>query len=210
VSGPIETEIKFLLPEEFTEEDITQALESIGFVIRWRSTEKQIDTYFDTTGLTLLRSGVSLRLRRIGRTRVCTLKLPISQKESVMRRHEIQWEIPDIEAEQDELQVIRHSPDGANDAFSKLGVKSVTPVLRVLTFRHRGEAASSNGLLVDVVVDRTTFTSTRGQAKQSELELELRVGDNGGMEELARTLREHLKLAPSERSKFTVGMELVG
>lgn len=89
----VETESKLVCPRMITEADVSATLESMGLSVRWISTQTQVDTYLDTPDHMLMEAGAGLRVRRVGETYVGTLKLPVSQEDGIVDRHELEWEI---------------------------------------------------------------------------------------------------------------------
>jgi inorganic triphosphatase YgiF len=168
------------------------------------STRQLRSVYFDTRSLELLERGVTLRVRRVGRRRVQTLKLPAGDTGGLLQRTEIECDIqrdtPDPARIQDPtlraivLQACQ-SPDFG--PILETQVQRTERLLRVADTTLRFD--------LDVGEIRTT----RGSQPICELELELVAGDPVGLYALALDLQKSVRLRVSTRSKFQRGVELV-
>jgi inorganic triphosphatase YgiF len=168
------------------------------------STRTLRSVYFDTRSLGLLERGVTLRVRRVGRRSVQTLKLPAGDGAGLLQRTEIECEIrgdaPDPGRIQDPTLraiVIQacQSPD--------FGPILETEVQRTDRLLRVGDTTLRFDL--DVGEIRTA----RGSQPICELELELVAGDPVGLYALALDLQRSARLRVSTRTKFQRGIELV-
>jgi inorganic triphosphatase YgiF len=212
MSVPIETEAKFLCPAGLTAADVSAVLERLGLTVRWYEPQTQTDTYFDTKRGVLQAANASLRLRRIGHTHIGTLKLPKSHSGAVMERQEIEWTLSpeDVQSWTGGTPDLSGVPGDVTAKLQQYGVQCLAAVLTVVTVRHPGNVTGLNGFLAEVGLDKTTFTGSRGQAMQTELELELKAGHADRLQEVTEALCRQLGIEPSTQSKFAAGMEQVG
>lgn len=212
MSEPIEIEAKFVCPAGLTATDVSSALKRLGLSVRWHEPQTQTDTYFDTTDGALRAAKASLRLRRLGAMCLGTFKLPKAQSGAVMERQEIEWDLPpdDAPAWASSADGFPAVPPEVTAQLQEHGVQSVTPVLTVLTVRRQGQVMGADGFVAEVALDESTFTARRGEARQRELELELKAGSPSRLYEVAQALSAQYGLQPSAQSKFAAGMEQVG
>jgi inorganic triphosphatase YgiF len=168
------------------------------------SSRRLRSVYFDTPSLELLQRGITLRVRRVGRRHVQTVKLPAGGGAGLLERTEI------------ECPVAGETPDPAR--IPHPGLRAV--VLQVA-------AADGFGAILETEVQRTErqlrvedsllrfdldvgeIRTPRGTAPICELELELEQGDPYRLYELASELQQSVRLRVSTRSKFQRGIELL-
>ena len=167
----------------------------------------QEDTYLDTDGFDLLRSGFSLRFRRRDETTKATLKsVPGRDDRELLRdRTELEAVVPaDSEA-----------PTGAiRDVVRELiGDLVLRPVVRIRTERRTFRVGPEEEPMAVLCADRAwVLPGSGGEPVGGFLEVE--VEDAGGGSELLRVagheLMDEYGLRPSSLSKFERGLRTLG
>lgn len=156
--------------------------------------------YFDTPDLDLARQGVALRLRRIGRSLVQTVKTDTPGHAGLFQRGE--WECA-VRGDRPDLNAV--ADPGVRERIARaIAGKSLGPVVR--TEMRRTERLLREGDLeilcdLDVGEIRTPDRSL----PICELELELRSGDPAALYDLALELHETIALRPGLESKAERG-----
>ena len=203
----MEREIKLALPADQVE-TATRL-----FITRTGNTGHSIrleNIYFDTPALTLARSKSALRLRRTPDGWLQTFKTAGAAKDGLHSRHE--WEMP-VAGEALEIDALLRAcdvPDVAEalrQAAPELIELFRTDFTRTLwQVQQDGaeiEAAIDQGEVIAEVNDETR------RAPISEVELELKHGDETALHALARELSAHIPgLAPDDISKAQRGYRL--
>jgi len=203
VDPPREVELKLLV--EQSDLPLLRRHRRVREAALSRATTRPLrSVYFDTRSLELLQRGVTLRVRRVGRRNVQTLKLPAGDTGGLLQRTEIECEVqgdtPDPSRIQDPtLRAIVLQACQAPD----FGPILETEVQRTDRLLRVGDTTLRFDL--DVGEIRTP----RGSQPICELELELVAGDPVGLYALAVELQRSARLRVSTRSKFQRGIELV-
>jgi inorganic triphosphatase YgiF len=169
------------------------------------STRRVLSTYFDTEDLDLLRAGFGLRLRRVGRATVQTLKARAAHQAGLFVRGE--WEAP-VRGRTPDLAAI---PDAAlREELARLvgprplAARLWTDVRR--TRRVLRDEAFEILCDLDVGEVRTAAQSL----PICELELELVRGEPAALFDLAIEIQETLALRPAIEDKAERGFALLG
>ncbi|MCR0985835.1 CYTH and CHAD domain-containing protein [Roseomonas populi] len=194
---PTELEVKFQLPPG-TDATIAShpALASAEPAL---SEQEETTTYFDTPDRAFLRSGASLRVRRIGRRRVQTLKLrdglgPFS-------RGEWEWSVP---ADRPELAHLASTPL-AGLAGSTEGVSAVFTA----QVRRSEWLLRTDGAVIAVTLDLGAIRTGEAEEPICELELELKEGEALRLLRLAQALQRSMPLLLGAESKSDRGWRLL-
>ncbi|UPG72606.1 CHAD domain-containing protein [Roseomonas gilardii subsp. gilardii] len=171
-----ELEIKFLLPD--THEDRLPGLPVFdGIATR---TQAQVTTYFDTSGRDLFGAGMALRVRRIGRQRIQTLKT--GSDGTAFGRGE--WEAG-IAGDRPEMAPLAGTP-----AAGLLPAGAVLePVFTTEVRRTRGEVAMPEGARIEVALDIGEIRAGEATEAIRELELELKAGTPAALCRLAAEIQ---------------------
>jgi len=167
-------------------------------------THRLHSVYFDTPGLALLHQGVTLRVRRVGRRFVQTLKLPAGGGGGLLARTEI--EAP-VNGAQPDPQRIPES-ELRSLVAQAVATPGFGPILETEFQRtERRLRIEETELLFDL--DIGEIRTPRGSLPICELELELVEGEPVRLYELAAELQQSVRLRVSTRSKFERGLERV-
>lgn len=165
-------------------------------------TRRLYSVYFDTPGFDLMQRGVTLRVRRVGRRFVQTVKLPAAGGGGLLERTEIEAGVPSA------------APDASKIPESDLrllvaqavAAPGFGPVLETDFQRtERRLRIEDTELLFDLDVGE--IRTPRGNLPICELELELVHGDPYRIYQLAAELQQSVRLRVSTRSKFERGIE---
>jgi triphosphatase len=158
-----------------------------------------VSTYFDTEKLKLRHHGLTLRVRRIGRKRLQTVKtagVGVSGREE--HEHEVAGDAPDLElAKRSALKpLITRKLKRALRPVFETRVRRTTMRLRV----GRSE--------IEAAFDRGTIKAGRSRMPVSEIELELKSGSRRDLARVVRRLRKDIPVAYGARTKAERGYAL--
>jgi inorganic triphosphatase YgiF len=197
-----EIELKFDVPEDslprLTGSSLLKRAATSG-----RRPADLVSVYFDTDKLNLRRKGVSLRVRRIGRRLVQTVKQEGSANGPLLARGE--WE-QDIHAPQPDL-------DSAHDnalahMLNKKLRRSLKPMFETRVRRKVFEIQDGDSE-VELSIDKGTIEAGRKSSPLCEVELELKQGQVTDLFKLARTLAQEVPAQLAVKSKADRGYALL-
>jgi inorganic triphosphatase YgiF len=157
--------------------------------------------YYDTPGFALRQHAVALRLRRIGKRWVQTLKAGGRVEAGLHQREEI--ETP-VAAQIINLQALSES--GVADVLTDPQIASqLTPVF-ITDFRRTTRLLEPvTGTRIELCLDRGAITAGGLHARISEIELELKAGSRAHLIEFAQALLQHVPLRLERASKAERG-----
>jgi inorganic triphosphatase YgiF len=198
VSHPVEVELKLALPPQ-------QATDFLKLMARRRSAPVQQTMrtlYFDTPDFALSALGVALRVRRIGRRWLQTIKTEGERHGGLSQRAEY------------EMQVARGRPD-----WSRFPVEALALVPEALrgqlepTFETRFERTAwliggHDGASIEVALDLGEVHAGGRRMPICEIELELKSGQPDSLFELAQGWAQQLDCLPFDVSKAERGVRL--
>ena len=169
------------------------------------------NTYFDTAELHLKKHGMELRVRRIGRVSVQTLKAVGHTAEAGLHRRQ-EWEAR-VAGPLPELQSLIATV-GANSTWEKvLGRPGLTqelvPIFSSEVRRTIWNLRLAQGAEVELALDQGELRHGSTHAAISEIELELKAGTPEALFDLALQLQEHVPLRVGKLSKSGRGYALV-
>jgi len=159
--------------------------------------------YYDTPSLSLARSGIVLRVRKIGREHVQCVKMGAAATR-VFQRVELESPIhgdrPDLTQISDpDVRRLIHRRAGRN-----LARVFVTRVERETWLLRLGRSR------IECAIDRGVIACERKNVPICEVELELKSGQRGRLYQLARRLNDIVPLRIETKSKPARGYDLVG
>ncbi|MFO0998424.1 MAG: CYTH and CHAD domain-containing protein [Alphaproteobacteria bacterium] len=199
-----ELELKLRLPAGHLRRLARQAIVRDSLTGRPR-TERLKTVYFDTPDQRLAQQGMALRVRQIGRHRIQTLKVaqPNGTGGEAMQRHAeysapVRGHAPDL---------ARLGEEGLPDALKDDGAGDLAEVFRTEVTR-RVYPLSIDGSVIELAVDHGEIIAKGRQEPVSEVELELKSGDERSLFEVARRLAERLPLTIEHRTKADRGYAL--
>lgn len=149
------------------------------------TTKRLVGTYYDTPSQDLRAHGATLRVRKVGRRHIQTLKLATDGDVAALSRHEWEFEIPGPAPELDLLRPIP-VPDKVARALADgpLEQQFTTDVRRTATMIGFGQA------MIELALDTGNVHREGAKAAISEAELELKHGDRAAVYQLARRLAD--------------------
>ena len=163
-------------------------------------------TYFDTPSLTLHESGLSVRVRRVGRTSrkyVQTIKLAKGPAAGLYDRVESERA---TRGPQPDLRLARGT--ALEPLLRGKRAKSLAPVFQT-RLRRTTYRLTNHGVRIVATLDQGVVQAGRRRAALCELELELSKGDVGGLFTVARALGEVVPLRLSVKAKADQGYQLL-
>jgi inorganic triphosphatase YgiF len=168
------------------------------------STRLLRSTYFDTPELDLARLGLTLRVRRTGRSWIQTVKSRGSRSAGLFERMEFECPVSDAEPRLDRI------PDPSVRAKIEraLSGRAVESVVETNVRRsHRVLHLEGSEILCDIDVGEVV--TRRGRRPICELELELASGSPAALYRLALDLQQTFDLRPSVIGKADQGFALL-
>lgn len=163
-------------------------------------TLKLYSIYYDTPELALQQHAMALRLRRVGKQWLQTLKGGGQSSAGLHQRNE--WEMP-VPAEQLDLAALKHVggklPKGVGNHLQPVFVTDFTRNVRLLDFE---------GAQIELCMDSGEIRAGQGMCPISELELELKSGEPQQLFRLALKLLDIVPLEVEHTSKAEYGYRL--
>jgi triphosphatase len=159
--------------------------------------------YFDTDKLKLRKKGLSLRVRRIGRRHVQTIKQETGGSGALFARNE--WE-HDIAGKQPDLDVAQTT--ALAPLLSKKLRRGLKPVFETRV-RRTTYPISRDGSEIELTIDRGKVQCGGQCSPLCEVELELKRGQSAELFRLARGLAEQVPVQLAVKSKAERGYALV-
>lgn len=187
-----EIELKLELTSE-----AAAALEAAGLFSAAPVIVRQHAVYFDTSDHSLAEAGLSLRIRRVGRKRVQTVKRISGAYAGLFTRHE--WERK-VRSDQPVL-------DGSTPVEAVLAER-IAELVPVFTIENERRLWHVDG--IEIVLDRGFVSAGERQTAVCEIELELQDGDLSALHALARQIAAAVPVRLGVLSKAQRGYLLLG
>jgi triphosphatase len=162
-----------------------------------------VSVYFDTANLKLRNKGLSLRVRRIGRRHVQTIKRENGESAALFARDE--WEHP-ISGRQPDLDVAQDAALGP--MFGKKLRRGLKPIFETRV-RRTVYPIQSGVSEIELTVDKGKVEAGRQSSPLCEVELELKRGESAELFKLARMLAEEVPIQLAVKSKAERGYMLI-
>ncbi len=170
-----------------------------------RAVTRQLETvYFDTPERALERRGVVLRVRKLGRRRIQTIKLPSEGLGGLQVLREIETSIAGDRPELDKIVDLRLRRLFADRAISR----RLEPLFTT-EFQRTVWPLRFNESLVEFALDRGAIRARNGEVPLSEIELELKSGRPEHLFELALAIHEALPVTLGGPTKAERGYHLL-
>jgi len=198
VSHPVEVELKLALPPE-------QATTFLKLMARRRGAPVQqnlLTRYFDTADFALSAQGIALRVRRVGRRWIQTLKTEGERFGGLSVRAEY------------EMSIARSIPDWnrfpaeARDRVPEALRAQLVPVFETRFSRTAWLIGSRSGAKIEVMLDVGEVRAGTRSQPICEIELELKAGQPDSLFELAQGWAHRLDFIPLDVSKAERGVRL--
>lgn len=204
---PIEVELKLSIGEHAIPQLRNHALIAKHLVGRARVSRVD-NRYFDTSDRLLAQARMALRLRRIGRRWVQTLKAEGPLAGAFSQRNE--WEVQ-LDAACLDLGALRHTPLATLGSPRRLA-RNLAPVFVTNFRREIRHLVLVDGSQVECAIDVGSIQSGSRKAKRSarisEVEFELKCGDAGALLRFVHRLAQDVPMLPLPVSKAERGYAL--
>lgn len=175
-----------------------------GLSVAEKGDKRLVSTYFDTPDLTLRRKGISLRLRRSGRSGEQTVKFSGSFSLGLAERPEFNaphtGRVPDLTRLPDEV---------ATELTKLVDGRPLVPLFSMRVTRRRWEISTPGGDRVEMALDRGVATAGSRRADIREVEFELLSGDRRALFEVARPALAGVAFHFSTQAKSDLGYALL-
>jgi inorganic triphosphatase YgiF len=161
--------------------------------------------YFDTPDQRLRSKGLSLRLRRVGRRWVQTVKADTGVKAGLSNPIEVEGEVHGTEPE---LRSVRHRTM-RKQIKKALDGSTLVPVFETVVHRTTRHLRAGENVEIELALDEGVVQSPAGSRDIREAELELKSGPVDSLLTVAETLFADKPIRLAEKSKADRGYELV-
>ena len=198
----VERELKFAVESTAAARRVLRALPLASRLRR----EQVHSVYYDTPDLRLQRAGAALRLRRVGRRWLQTLKAPQGAQSALAARAE--WEMPVARRRLDCALFPREEVRVSTGLDMLRLAQRLRPVFTTRFERKHALLALGAGVRAEACIDRGTIEAGRAREKMLELELELLEGELAPLIGLAETLVSGEGLRIERASKAERGYRL--
>lgn len=194
-----ETELKLLLAEK----DHGLILAAPCLAAFPRNEQHLANTYFDTPDHALNKARVALRIRKKNGQYVQTLKTQGESENGLSRRGEWEWQLTEPVLDVTKLQTVWP------ESLHSIDIASLEPVFRTDFIRQFSNVIWEDAE-IELALDLGQVISEDKVAMISELELELKKGNESALLSLADELRKLVELIPGDISKAERGYQLIG
>ncbi len=193
----LETELKLYIAPE----DCSKLLQHPLLQSSQTQTQQLCNSYFDTPQHDLLKQGIGLRVRQIGKKRIQTIKTASKSLGGLHKRQE--WE----------NEITADTPDYSKFPKEALPVKKKTLEQVEVIFTTNFQRTTWNlqlddGSKIEVALDQGKVQSKTAESPISELELELKAGKPSQLYKLALNLQTDIPLIIENKSKAERGYAL--
>jgi triphosphatase len=198
-----ELELKFSIDAE-AERRLVRRLRQWGPACSELGTLRLRSIYFDTADLGLSKSGIALRLRRVGRRWVQTAKLSATLVAGLSSLNEIECPVHGAN-----LDLGRFDDPQTQDAIRRSAAgKPLVPVFETV-IKRRLWLLDHSGARAEIAIDAGEVVAGSLRAEIREVEVEFKDGDHAGLFAIAGELFPDGGAIPSEESKAARGYRLV-
>lgn len=205
----MEIELKFLVEDQIARDRILQDKHLEEIAQEGSREEIEMEAiYFDTKDFDMCKKEMALRVRFENGKPIATLKWGGSSLDGLHVRGELNVPVSEDFASSPELSVFRGS-EIYDEIIEAAGDKQLLPLMEVKCIRK--QMMVDTGKSIDAVsLDVGEIITPNGRADISELEVELYSGEKEDMILLGRELASKYNLKEGNKSKFQVGLELMG
>lgn len=205
----MEIELKYLVKDEFVRDKILSDahLEAMMQKDSYEEIHMQA-TYLDTEELDFLKAKIAFRIRMENDRYVATIKWGGGSEGALHARGELNVMVDDNYIKDPNVEIFKGS-----EIYDQLNAMSAHKCLIGLmtTDCIRKQIMVDTGKSISVIsLDVGEIITDFGTAPISELEVELYSGDEDDMIALGEELAAKYNLEPGIKSKFRVGLELMG
>ena len=205
----MEVELKFLVEESIAREKILGDKHLAEIMDEGSQEEIEMKAiYFDTEDLDLCNSEIAFRIRRENSQPVATLKWGGKVENGLHTRGELNVTVNEEYAKNPSLSIFKGSE--IYEVIEKtVGDKPLKSLMEANCLRKQLQVDTGKSICV-VSLDVGEIVTAKGTAPISELEVELYSGDKDDMIALGHELAVKYNLKEGAKSKFRVGLELLG
>ncbi|WP_370678123.1 CHAD domain-containing protein [Pleomorphomonas sp. PLEO] len=175
-----------------------------GLEVTAKGDKRLVSTYFDTPDLALRAKGISLRLRRSGRSGEQTVKFSGTFSLGLAERPEFNvpytGRVPDLS---------RLPEEAAAELTKLVDGRPLVPLFSMRVTRRRWDIATPGGDRIEMALDRGTATAGSRRADIREVEFELQSGDRRALFEVARPALAGIAFHFSTEAKSDLGYALL-
>jgi len=195
---PVEIELKLALPPQQAEAFLRRMARRRSVPVR----QELLTRYFDTPDFALSAQGVALRVRRLGRRWLQTLKTEGERHGGLSQRAEY------------EMAITRGTPDWSRFPPEALAYvadplrERIVPVFETRFHRTAWLLRGKGGAEIEVALDVGAVHAGRRSQPICEVELELKAGQPDALFELAQSWAGQFDLLPLDASKAERGVRL--
>ncbi|MFA9460771.1 CYTH domain-containing protein [Thiohalorhabdus methylotrophus] len=204
----LEQEFKLQVTHQERFEEIAGAPEVRSLSEGPERTIEMTADYIDTAGLHLLQAGYAYRVRREGSRWVATVKADAGENAGDGLHHHREWEAH-VDTPEPDLGVFADA-----ELIQRLralqGDLPLITLFRVDMVRRARDLRLEGGTTAEWAADRGTIVADGREDPICEVELELKDGYLGALQELINTLQSKYPLEPGARTKFSRGLALAG
>ncbi len=205
----MEVELKFLVEEPIARERILGDKHLAEIMDKGSEEEiKMHAVYFDTENLNLCKEEFAFRVRMENEHPVATLKWGGKVENGLHMRGELNVPVSEEFLEAPSVDIFKGS-EIYEDLKACAGDKELKPLLEVNCTRKQIRVDTGKSIS-EISLDVGEVVTVKGSAPISELEVELYSGDEDDMIRLGRELAAKYNLKEGAKSKFRVGLELLG
>jgi len=174
----------------------------------WQSellTQQLVSTYFDTPDLYLIKHGVGLRLRQVGKQWLQTVKCTGQVKDGLHQREE--WE-HELDSDKFDLTQLKQTPLAEMIEDVEIWPK-LQPVFTTDFERQTIQLELADKTQIELAYDRGEVHTDTAAEPIHEIELELKTGSIESLKQLAEELVKLLPVQYHDESKAHRGYRLV-
>jgi len=168
-------------------------------------TKRLISTYYDTSGLHLIKQQLGLRMRKSGDVWLQTVKTSGSSVNGFHQRNEWEDELKDA---QWDLQKLKQTPLVAVINDPKIW-SQLQPVFTTNFVRETLQLSLSNNMKIELAYDCGQVVSGDLAEPIHEIELELKAGSVKQLKQLSKQFCQQLNVKPSNRNKAQLGYQML-
>jgi triphosphatase len=202
MNPPQEIELKLEVPEQDLER-LTRSPLLRSIQNRTRRPASLVSVYYDTDTQKLRKHGLTLRVRRIGRRYVQTIKQERGASSAFMDRYEWEHEIAGIKPN-----IALAEDTGLESILSKKLQANLKPLFETRV-RRKVYPLQSGGSEIELTIDKGAIVAGRQSLPICEVELELKRGDKAQLFNVARALAAQVPIQLAVTSKPERGYNLI-
>jgi inorganic triphosphatase YgiF len=207
-SYKIETEAKFLIPDQASFAALQQLTQLGEFELKPAGVKKVNDLYLDTANRSLYQAGLACRLRTVKDKQIITLKTLTAAEGDLHRRREIESETTLSPAQVDTPYAWPDSP-AKELVIQIIGSAKLHPLFTLHQSRHQFHVFRQGQPVIELSLDEVSLTEPE-QADYRELEAELlESGTETDLVTFVLALQAQWSLQPERQSKFERGLAKV-